>query len=47
MISGGRLFNYQDYADRMSASEYADKVIHGELHDPVLSFELDNGFKVC
>jgi hypothetical protein len=24
MISGGRLFNYQDYADKMSASEYAD-----------------------
>lgn len=45
MISGGRLFSYQDYADKMSASEYADKVIDGELHDPVLSFELDNGFK--
>ena len=45
MISGGRLFNYQDYADKMSAFEYANKVINGELHDPVLSFELDNGFK--
>lgn len=29
----------------MSAFEYANKVINGELHDPVLSFELDNGFK--
>ena len=45
MIGGGRLFNYQDYADKMSAFEYANKVINGELHDPVLSFELDNGFK--
>ena len=45
MISGGRLFNYQDYADKMSAFEYANKVINGELHDPVLSFELNNGFK--
>lgn len=45
MISGGRLFNYQDYADKMSAFEYANKVINGELHDPVLFFELDNGFK--
>jgi ribosomal protein S18 acetylase RimI-like enzyme len=45
MISGGRLFNYQDYADKMSAFEYANKAINGELHDPVLSFELDNGFK--
>lgn len=45
MISGGRLFNYLDYADKMLASEYANKVISGELHDPVLSFELENGFK--
>jgi ribosomal protein S18 acetylase RimI-like enzyme len=45
MISGGRLFSYQDYADKMSASEYAELVINGKLHDPVLSFELDNGFK--
>ena len=45
MIGGGRLFNYCEYADRMSAEEYAQKVIRGELRDPVLSFELDNGFK--
>lgn len=44
MISGGRLFNYCDYADRMSALEYAQKVIAHELRDPVLSFELENGF---
>jgi hypothetical protein len=29
----------------MSPSEYANKVIKRELKDPVLSFELDNGFK--
>jgi ribosomal protein S18 acetylase RimI-like enzyme len=45
LISGGRLFNYCEYADKMSAFEYADKVLRGELRDPVLSFELDNGFK--
>ena len=45
MISGGRLFNYCDYTNKMSALEYAEKVIRGELRDPVLSFELDNGFK--
>jgi hypothetical protein len=45
MIAGGRLFNYTGYADRMSPSEYANKVIKGELKDPVLSFEIDNGFK--
>ena len=45
MIAGGRLFNYSEYADRMSAIDYAQKVIKGELRDPVLSFELANGFK--
>jgi ribosomal protein S18 acetylase RimI-like enzyme len=45
MISGGRLFNYCEYADKMSALEYAQKVIRGEFRDRVLSFELDNGFK--
>jgi hypothetical protein len=29
----------------MSAQEYAEKVVKGELKDPVLSFELDNGFR--
>jgi hypothetical protein len=45
MIAGGRLFNYSEYVDRMSPLEYAGKVIAGELKDPVLSFELDNGFR--
>jgi ribosomal protein S18 acetylase RimI-like enzyme len=45
MIAGGRLFNYSEYAGRMSPSEYANKVLKRELKDPVLSFELDNGFK--
>jgi ribosomal protein S18 acetylase RimI-like enzyme len=45
IIGGGRLFNYCEYADKMSAFEYAQKVIRGGFRDPVLSFELDNGFK--
>ncbi|HEY6885381.1 MAG TPA: GNAT family N-acetyltransferase [Nitrososphaeraceae archaeon] len=45
MIGGGRLFNYCEYASRMSALEYAQKVIRRELRDPVLSFQLDNEFK--
>jgi hypothetical protein len=45
MIGGGRLFNYCEYATKISALEYAQIVIKGELRDPVLSFELDNGFK--
>jgi hypothetical protein len=46
MIGGGRLLNYCEYADKISALEYAQRVIKGELRDPVLSFELDNEFKV-
>ena len=45
MVAGGRLFNYSEYADSMSPYEYARKVMKGELKDPVLSFELDNGFR--
>jgi hypothetical protein len=45
MVAGGRLFNYSEYADSMSPYEYARKVVKGELKDPVLSFELDNGFR--
>lgn len=46
MIGGGRLLNYCEYADKISALEYAQRVIKVELRDPVLSFELDNEFKV-
>jgi hypothetical protein len=45
MIAGGRLFNYSEYAEKMSAQEYAEKVVKGELKDLVLSFQLNNGFK--
>lgn len=45
MISGGRLFNYCEYADKMPPLEYAQRVIRGEMRDPVLSFEIENGFK--
>jgi hypothetical protein len=45
MIAGGRLFNYCEYADKISPLEYAHKVIRGEIKDPVLSFELANSFR--
>ena len=45
IIAGGRLFNYCEYAKKMSAQEYAEKVVKGELKDPVLSFQLNNGFR--
>jgi ribosomal protein S18 acetylase RimI-like enzyme len=45
LIAGGRLYNYCEYANQLSAAEYASKVIEGKLHDPVLSFEIANGFR--
>jgi hypothetical protein len=45
VIAGGRLYNYCEYADRISPDEYVDKVIKGKIQDPVLSFDLKNGFK--
>lgn len=45
IIAGGRMFNYCEYANKMSAQEYAQKVVNGELKDLVLSFQLKNGFK--
>ena len=46
MISGARLFNYCEPASKLARLELAEKVINGEIHDPVLSFEVDNGFKI-
>jgi ribosomal protein S18 acetylase RimI-like enzyme len=45
MIAGGRLYNYVEHANQMSAPDYAHNVIAGKLHDPVLSFEIANGFR--
>jgi GNAT superfamily N-acetyltransferase len=46
MIGGGRLFNYCDHAVKMSPYEYIEKVMKGELKDPVLTFELNIGFRL-
>jgi ribosomal protein S18 acetylase RimI-like enzyme len=45
IIGGGRLLHYCEYADKMSAMEYAQKVTKGKIKDPVLSFQLNNGFR--
>ena len=44
IVLGGRLYNYHEYAKRMSADEYARKVEAGEYRDPVLTFQLKQGF---
>jgi predicted amidohydrolase/GNAT superfamily N-acetyltransferase len=44
ILAGGRLWNYDEHAEHMSADEYAQRVISGELKDLVLSFQLREGF---
>jgi predicted amidohydrolase/GNAT superfamily N-acetyltransferase len=44
ILAGGRLWNYYEYADKMTPEEYAQKVVDGEIRDLVLSFQLREGF---
>jgi ribosomal protein S18 acetylase RimI-like enzyme len=44
IIAGGRLFNYCEYADKLSVDEYVQKVLKEEIREPVLYFQLKNGF---
>lgn len=46
ILAGGRLWDYQDHADRMPPEEYAQRVVAGELRDLVLSFQLREGFQL-
>jgi len=46
IVAGGRIPNYEQYADRMTPRVYIDKVRLKELHDPTLSFQLSNDFHV-
>jgi predicted amidohydrolase/ribosomal protein S18 acetylase RimI-like enzyme len=44
ILAGGRLWNYAEHGDKMSAQEYAQRVAAGEFRDLVLSFQLREGF---
>lgn len=46
ILAGGRLWNYAEHAEKMSAHEYAQRVATGELRDLVLSFQLREGFQL-
>jgi len=45
IVAGGRLFNYCEFAQKMSPDEYVKRVIAEEIKEPVLAFQLKNGFK--
>ncbi len=46
ILAGGRLWNYQNYADQYSPEEYVYAVQDGLVKDPVLGFQLKEGFVV-
>lgn len=46
IMAGGRIPNYQDYAQEMSPYEYIEKVKSKDIYDPILTFQLSNGFEV-
>jgi len=46
IVAGGRIPNYQKYADKMSPQKFIEQVKRKEIYDPILTFQLSNGFEV-
>jgi predicted amidohydrolase/GNAT superfamily N-acetyltransferase len=46
VMAGGRIPNYEKYAERMTPREYIDQVHLKNIYDPTLTFQLSNGFHV-
>lgn len=46
IVAGGRIPNYEKFADRMTPRQYIEKVRNREIHDPALNFQLSNDFHV-
>ncbi len=44
IIVGGRIPNYHNYSDTISAKEYIERVRRKEIHDPVFNFQISNDF---
>lgn len=45
IIFGGRIPNFKQYVNQMTAEEFVRKVLDGELFDPVIVFQIKNGFE--
>lgn len=43
-IVGGRIPNYNEWSEELTAREYAERVIEGQIYDPVLTTQTANGF---
>lgn len=46
IFAGGRIPNYNEYADKMKPQQYIEAVRRKEIFDPILSFQLANDFEV-
>ncbi|KAA3625470.1 MAG: GNAT family N-acetyltransferase [Bacteroidetes bacterium] len=46
IVFGGRIPNYNEFAQDLQPKEYIQKVRQREIHDPVLNFQLSNDFHV-
>jgi len=46
IVAGGRIPNYEKYADQLSPRQYIEKVQDKEIYDPTLTFQFSNDFLV-
>lgn len=46
IIAGGRIPNYQQYADKLTPQQYIEQVKRKEIYDPILTFQISNDFEV-
>jgi hypothetical protein len=46
VVAGGRLWSYDEHAERLSAEEYVARVLRGEIRDRVLGSQIKAGFSV-
>jgi predicted amidohydrolase/GNAT superfamily N-acetyltransferase len=46
IVAGGRIPNYEKFADQLTPREYIEKVRDKEIYDPTLTFQFSNDFLV-
>lgn len=46
IIAGGRIPNYEKYADELTPYQYVEKVKSRAIYDPTLTFQLSNDFHI-
>lgn len=46
IVAGGRIPNYEKYADKLTPRQYIDQVKSRAIYDPTLTFQLSNDFHI-